>query len=785
MLKRISRGSRMGSKTQPLMAGAGRDLDILLRYSAAVLLALTILSLVQFLSGTSQALLYATIEGGALFATAGLWRLNLQGKTALSGYLFIAILLAFLTFGIEPAWLLTGPLLSAYVLPIGIAGLLFGPRAGFGVCIAVTGLVVLRAVMGTALQPGLTLDPLQIALSLLALYFLAVIDWRSARNLLQALGVAQHSVKEARALGDQLEEYASQLEESQNQLARRARYLEAAAQIAAAAVATHDPQQLLEPTAQLISQRFGFCHTSIFLVDDRHEWAVLRAASSAGGQRMLTDGYRLPLGQDNLVGYVAARGISQTVFDVKLDPGYADNPDLRDTRSMAALPLRARGTIIGVLEVHSTEPAAFNEEDVGVLQTLADQIAMAISNAQYHQESEETLAALQRAYGQISREAWLRLLREQPHLGFRRDRLGVAPLAASSAPTTTTPNTGTDLDPEKYDGRPEEAPLDSRPEGAPQDEVVLIRPVQVRDQVVGVINARKPPEAGRWTSEETSLLEALIGQLEVAFEDARLYRASQRHAHFERLTRQITAKVHANPEIPVIAQTSITELVEALSSTRGFIQLDVEALDSTAYPADSTGEAHRTNEHDPTTSGPDARRRSQILCYEHSLSGVVYNERQPLPEIDEVLNQGATTVTSGEDDRVATLITPIRLRDRVIGVLGLQDTHIQRSWSEDEIALVEATADQAAQALEVAHLLDKTQRLARREQLVTEITGKIRSARDIDGILRTAVQEMQRALGVSHGLIRLGTENHLRPPETPRAPGEKHDLRDTGGSSDE
>jgi len=324
---------------------------------------------------------------------------------------------------------------------------------------------------------------------------------------------------------------------------------------------------------------------------------------------------------------------------------------------------------------------------------------------------------------------------------------------------------------------------------------VLIRPVKVRDQVVGMINARKPQAAGKWTAEETSLFEALIGQLEVALEDARLYRASQRHAHFERLTRQITTKVHAYPEIPVIAQTAITELVEALSSTRGFLQLDVEALDATAYPADRTGEAPGANEKDPTISDAPTRKRSQIQCYEHSL-GAPYTEQQPLPTIDEVLtggldaahqvgNRGTITMISGDDDRVATLVTPIRLRDRVIGVLGLQDTHIQRTWSEDEIALIEATADQAAQALEVAHLLDKTRRLARREQLVAEITGKIRSARDIDGILRTAVQEMQRALGVSHGLIRLGTENHMRPPGAPQAFEEGHDLRHTGGQSDE
>jgi GAF domain-containing protein len=770
MLKRVRRRGRVGSKTQPMMAGASRDLDILLRFSAAVLLALTLLSFAQFLSGATHALLYAAIESGALLATWGVWRLNIRGKTKLSGYLFIVILLAFLTFGIEPAWLLAGPLLSAYVLPIGIAGLLYGPRAGFVVCIAVTGLVILRAATGIALEPGLSLDPLQIALSLLGLYFLALIDWRSAHNLLQALGVAQHSAKEARALGEQLEQYASELEESQRQLTRRAGYLEAASQVAAVAVATLDLQQLLEHTVNLISQRFGFYHTGIFLVDDRREWTVLRAASSVEGQQMIAGGYRLPLGQASLIGYVATRGKSRTVFDVNLDPSYADNPDLPETRSVAALPLKGRGMITGVLEVHSTQPAVFSEEDVAVLQTLADQIAMAISNAQYYQESEENLAALQRAFGQISQDAWLQLLGEQSFLGFRRDRLGVAPLemtdqaecyTGSDAPAI--PASGTQaVGPRKAD-----TSLDTRK----QDEAVLVRSVKVRDQVVGVINARKPHEAGQWTVEETSLLETLIGQLEVALEDARLYRESQRHAHFERLTRQITEKVHARPQVQTIVQTAVMQLVETLSSARGFIQLTVDALDSTSGPHTSHGQ-FQWYEYSPSDAEYDRQQSFGRPSFDRPgtpAQGELTRRTltQPIPEIDQVLNHGSTSVTSGEDNGLATLVTPIKLRGQIIGALGLQDAQTARIWSEDEVTLVETTAAQVAQALEVAHLLDKTQRLARREQLVGEITGKIRSAPDIDGILHVAVEEMRRALGVSHGLIRLGTESHFYPSFTP------------------
>jgi GAF domain-containing protein len=535
----------------------------LLRFSIGILAALTVLSFAEFLSGANpQAALYAGIEGAALLVTAGLWRLNRQGRTWLSSNLLIVILLVFLTFGIEPAWLLSGPTLAAYVIPIAIAGLLFGPLAGFIICIAVTGLVILRAFTGIVTDPALTFDPLQIALSLLALYFLATINWRSFRNLLQALDVAQRSAAAARALSEQLEEYASRLEESQRQLSRRAEYLEAAAQVAGVAAATLEQHQLLTQTADLISQRFDFYHTGVFLLDDRGECVVLHAASSVGGERMLARGHSLLVTQEGIVSSVAASGMPQILSDVQVDPTYTSNPDLPDTRSALALPLKAHGKIIGVLDVQSTQRDAFSNEDVTVLQTLTDQVAVAISNARLFQQAQENLKALRRVFGQISHEAWAELLRVQPDLGYRRDRRGTSPVSASEKPATGTADTIPYPSTEKKNG------------------ATLVRPIRVREMVVGTINARKAQGAAEWTSAELNLLEALVGKLAVALEDARLYQETQRRAHHERITRQITEKVRANPNVQAISQTAAKELVQALKATRGFAQLNLRVLDT-------------------------------------------------------------------------------------------------------------------------------------------------------------------------------------------------------------
>jgi two-component system sensor histidine kinase/response regulator len=74
-----------------------------------------------------------------------------------------------------------------------------------------------------------------------------------------------------------------------------------------------------------------------------------------------------------------------------------------------------------------------------------------------------------------------------------------------------------------------------------------------------------------------------------------------------------------------------------------------------------------------------------------------------------------------------------------------------------EMSLLQTLADQATIAFERVRLLEDAQRRARREQLLREITGRVRSSADIDTIMKTAVQEIGRALG-RETFIRLARE---------------------------
>ncbi|MBN1953578.1 MAG: GAF domain-containing protein [Anaerolineae bacterium] len=327
--------------------------------------------------------------------------------------------------------------------------------------------------------------------------------------------------------------------ERTQELQQRARYLEATAEVARDAASMLDIQELLAQIVNLISKKFDVYHSGIFLLNETQEWAVLRAASSEGGQRMVARGHRLRAGEQGVVGYVIGQGEHRIALDVGLDAVHFDNPDLPQTRSEIALPLRARGEIIGALDVQSTEPAAFSEEDVTALQTLADQVAVAISNAELFQRVEESLAAERRAYGEISRGAWIELLQLRKQLGYRYEEGQVTPLI-----------------------RPAQHPaaIDETPGELPE----MLLPVKARGQVIGRIRARKPAEAGEWTANERQLLETLTAQLDVALESARLYQDTQRRAATDRLVGEVTDHMRETLDVNTVLQTAVREIHQAL-----------------------------------------------------------------------------------------------------------------------------------------------------------------------------------------------------------------------------
>lgn len=211
--------------------------------------------------------------------------------------------------------------------------------------------------------------------------------------------------REAELLLEQ-QELEKRVEERTSRLTRKTDQLRSASYIARQTAEIQDLSAILMNVANLVTDQFGFYHTGIFLINETGDQAILQAASSEGGSQMIQSGHSLTVGTQGIVGYVAAHKKSRIALDVGSDAVFFNNPYLPMTRSEAAIPLLIRNKVLGVLDIQSDRPQAFTLEDLDVLETLADQVAIAIENARLLDESQATLMQLEALTTVRTREAW-------------------------------------------------------------------------------------------------------------------------------------------------------------------------------------------------------------------------------------------------------------------------------------------------------------------------------------------------------------------------------------------
>ena len=387
------------------------------------------------------------------------------------------------------------------------------------------------------------------------------------------------------AMTTQLHGFIGKLEqrvtERTRQLERRSQYLSASAQVGRTAATFLEVDTLVDQVVDLIREQFGLYYVGLFMVDDSREWAVLRAGTGKAGQAMLARDHRHRIGE-GMVGWSIAHSEPRIALDVGKDTVHSSPPELPDTRSEAALPLRSRGQVLGALSVQHTEPGAFDSDTVIVLQTMADQVAVALDNARLFDDRQQALLAIQRAYGQISREAWQEMLRDRDEVGFRSDAHGLTAAGDVWLPEMEQAmQTGQTV----------------RGNGSGGDRNSVAIPITVRGQVVGVLDTYKPGETGHWTEDEVLMLEAIADQMGEALESARLYQETQRRASREEAIRQVTERMRRSVDIESILQDTVAELAKAMGAPRAYVRLGIEPelgakRDSEVQPvATSTGTA--------------------------------------------------------------------------------------------------------------------------------------------------------------------------------------------------
>jgi signal transduction histidine kinase len=187
-----------------------------------------------------------------------------------------------------------------------------------------------------------------------------------------------------RQLGSSAEKNKHLLQQNQrmfSMLERRHRLLETAARVGQVVTFILDLDELLKRTVDIICSEFSLYYSGVFMVSEDGEWAVLRAGYAAAGRKMIAENFRLPIDDNSMIGRAIRMQEARVITDVAAEPTYIAHPDLPNTRSEVILPLAVEGRSLGALTVQSDQPNGFAEEDITSMQTMADQIAIAINNA--------------------------------------------------------------------------------------------------------------------------------------------------------------------------------------------------------------------------------------------------------------------------------------------------------------------------------------------------------------------------------------------------------------------
>ncbi len=360
-------------------------------------------------------------------------------------------------------------------------------------------------------------------------------------------------------LEQRVNERTAELENANTQTKRRAAQLKAVTELSESIAQLQDLSELFPATTKLISERFGFYHVGIFLVDQDHEYAVLQAANSEGGKQMLERNHRLRLGV-GVVGFCAQTGQPRIALDVGADAIFFNNPDLPNTRSEVALPMNSRGNTIGVLDVQSTEAAAFSGEDLQVLTALANQVSIAMENTRLLMETRAALTQVQEVYNEFTRTAWSRTITQAEQSGFRfqTGRIEMLEEALQNPEVVYAVRNG--------------EVRANQTNGSREKRAVIAVPVKLRGEVIGVLHVESNDPHKNWQNDEISLVQAVAERAAFAMENARLFQDARRRAAKERLISEASARISGALNVENILQATAEELERVLGGSEILIQ---------------------------------------------------------------------------------------------------------------------------------------------------------------------------------------------------------------------
>lgn len=505
-----------------------------------------------------------------------------------------------------------------------------------------------------------------------------------------------------------------------------------------------DVRAIYRAVSKALVDELGYATSYIGILDE--EGDALQQVASVGAEET-TASRTVSLSEAYDPGVLAVRQRKPVVSnDLASDERFGDMPaEVSAQTRLAAVPVLAEGQVVGVLGVSRLlEETAISDRDVRVLEAVALQVANAIQRARLFEQTEQALAAADAATRRYLRDTWDAFL----------DGRTLESQVYVAGPEGVTLDEGLWL-PEMRraleSGQVVSSVTDPEDTGAEATTHFAV-PLRARGQVIGVVNLSWDGTWRQWSERDLELIEGLVEQIGDSIESERQFAQTQATlAETERMY-LASQRISAAEQRQEIVQT-VLDIVASTAADQALLFVFDQPV-SSGLPVSQAlaGYWDRTNAPPPAPVG------TRYTADEYPLVHLVSRDT-PLVVADVMAEDGlapAVLEALGRFGFRGVAAVPLTVGDEWLGYTVVL-TKTLHAFTASEMRLYGSVHDQAATALRSLQLYQEAQRRARREELIREITSKMRGTPDLDTILNTAVQELGKALGVSRAFVRLST----------------------------